>query len=142
MKSNQTNELAGSVGSGLSPARAYENFAESPEILSSVIALFRQSYPADLQALRLAAESAQTSQVAFLAHRLKGSLGYFNADKAVEIAIEIESCAANRKLQDMPRLINHLEQEVLNVDSVLQQLEAELGDPDAAYRGSSVESEE
>lgn len=118
--------LLGSGFSDFDPAKAIANFAEFPEIFPSVVSLFRESYPTDLQALRVALRENDAVKTAFLVHKIKGSAGCFNADQAVALAEEVERRAGRGNLPELLPSIEQLETALAYVLSVLEQTVKEL----------------
>src|SRR5580698_6636534 len=96
-----------------------KNFQDFPEILGPVVSLFLDAYPADMQALRLAVERGNERDVAFVAHKIRGSVGCFHADRAAAIAAEVEGRGDSGELQGLLNVIEHLETAMVSVSSVL-----------------------
>lgn len=89
-----------------------EHFDGDQDILSQLSELFLQEYPGQLSAVRRGLEAHDASAVARSAHTLKGSVGVFGADAAVNAAHRLETCAKKSDLTDAKKAYDVLEREV------------------------------
>jgi len=101
---NNQRDSALEISSGL----LCEDYRECPEILGSILEIFLETFPADLDALRRAHVAGDGVQVAFLAHKMRGSVLAFHQDDAARVASELEEKAKREQLQGTENLIDSL----------------------------------
>ena len=77
--------------------------------------------PATRKMLR-AIESGNAGGVVLAAHTLNGSVGYFGADRAAELAAELEQKGRDNDLQDAPLLLEEMRAEVEDLLTGLQEV--------------------
>jgi HPt (histidine-containing phosphotransfer) domain-containing protein len=67
-----------------------DRFDGERDLLRQVAAIFLESVPEQLAELRRAVAAGDAATVTRVAHRLRGSLGNFGAERAVEAALRLE----------------------------------------------------
>ncbi len=85
-----------------------DDFEDCPELLTTISELFRTNYPLDLLTLRAALTSRENAKVAFLAHKIRGSVLCFHQDNAANIATMLEEKAQRNDLNDTESLMESL----------------------------------
>jgi hypothetical protein len=91
-------------------ARIFDDFQGCPEVLDSVAVLFRETYPLDVRSLRSALTVRDSAKIAFLAHKMRGSVLCLHQEGAARIAAALEEKAARDDLEGTDRLIESLTQ--------------------------------
>ena len=104
-----------------------DDFRDCPDVLSSVAELFRDTYPFDINDLRVAHAARDCQMVAFLAHKIKGSIVIFHQEGAADAASELEEKAARGDLQGTEQLVELLGDAFLSTCCTVEQAERELG---------------
>ena len=94
----------------LTSAKIFDDFRDCPEVLNSVAVLFRENYPSDVRLLQSALTAHDSAKIAFLAHKMRGSVLCFHQDGAAHIAAALEEKARQDDLQGTDRLIESLTQ--------------------------------
>jgi HPt (histidine-containing phosphotransfer) domain-containing protein len=105
------------------PAKVLDHFAECPEILGQVAKLFREAYVPDMLALRLALERGDSDRFAFLAHKIKGSACYFQAEHVTALAAELEERGERGELKGINPQVEQLDKALASVSFALRQVE-------------------
>ena len=91
-------------------AGIFDDFRDCPEVLDSVAVLFRETYPLDARSLRSALTVRDSAKIAFLAHKMRGSVLCFHQEGAARIATALEEKARRDDLQGTDKLIESLTQ--------------------------------
>jgi HPt (histidine-containing phosphotransfer) domain-containing protein len=104
----------------LTSAKIFDDFRDCPDVLDSVAVLFRENYPLDVRSLQSALTAHDSAKIAFLAHKMRGSVLCFHQDGAARIATALEEKARQNDLQGTDKLIESLMQ---NYDLVCSSLE-------------------
>lgn len=107
--------------------RVCDDFRECPEVFSSVAELFRETYPFDLNDLRAAYEARDSRRVAFLAHKIRGSIMVFHQDGAAQAARELEERAGRGELMGMDGLVELLGNAFISTCSTMERVEQKFG---------------
>lgn len=94
----------------LTSAKIFDDFRDCPEVLDSVAVLFRENFPLDVRLLQSALTTHDSAKIAFLAHKMRGSVLCFHQDGAARIATALEEKAKRGDLQGTERLIESLTQ--------------------------------
>jgi HPt (histidine-containing phosphotransfer) domain-containing protein len=89
-----------------------EDFRESAE-------LFVALAPGTARELRALARSGDTERLRMLAHRLIGTLGFFDPEAAAP-AVRVESAIADGRLHELPELVSALERALIRVAHSLE----------------------
>ena len=104
----------------LTSAKIFDDFQDCPEVLDSVAVLFRETYSLDVSSLQSALTAHDSARIAFLAHKMRGSVLCFHQDGAAHIATALEEKARQNDLQGTDKLIESLMQ---NYDLVCSSLD-------------------
>jgi HPt (histidine-containing phosphotransfer) domain-containing protein len=94
----------------LTSAKIFNDFRECPEVLDSVTVLFRENYRFDVSSLKSALTVGDSAKIAFLAHKMRGSILCFHQDGAARVASELEEKARQNDFGGIDRLIESLAQ--------------------------------
>lgn len=90
------------------------------EIQQRLLQIFMEITPKDLTALESAISDRNVAQVAYYAHRLKGSAANIGADKMSQIARELEEIARQQNLVNAQALLTALRQSMERVQAFVQ----------------------
>jgi HPt (histidine-containing phosphotransfer) domain-containing protein len=101
----------------------------SAPMRGQMVEVFLRTAPRYMNELVEAMDSGNAEGVMFAAHTLKGSVGYFGADRASELAFELETRGRNNDLVDAPILFAQMKAEI---DTVLDGLREVAWDEMAA----------
>ena len=74
------------------------NYGGDPELVVELAQVFLQEYPRYLAALDDAMSAGNGKEIRSVAHRLRGSLGIFGAQSAMEAAARLENLTVNNQL--------------------------------------------
>ena len=96
-------------GTGIDHEIALARVGGDTELLHEIADLFLDDYPKVLVELRSAAARGDAKAVERTAHGLKGSVANFGAKAAVDAAFRIESMGRDRKLTEVPQVLQTLE---------------------------------
>ncbi len=110
----------------LTSEKIFDDFRDCPEVLEEVAALFRENYRFDISSLHSALTARDNARIAFLAHKMKGSILYFHQDGAVRNATVLEEKAKRNDLKEADTLFESLAQTYDIVCSSLEQAERML----------------
>jgi two-component system, sensor histidine kinase and response regulator len=102
--------------------RILERIGGDTDLLKELAALFTGDCPGMLRDIRDAVEERNAEALLKAAHALKGSVGNFAADAAVEAALRLEMMGRNQDLTEAPQALAELEREVDRVCEVLSTL--------------------
>jgi hypothetical protein len=108
-------------------ARVCDDFRDCPEIFSSIAELFRETYPFDFRDLRAACEARDSRKVAFLAHKIRGSILVFHQDGAARAATELEERAVRGELVGTDALVELLGNAFISTCSTVEKVERKFG---------------
>jgi len=104
-----------------------DDFRDCPDILSSIAELFRETYPFDINDLRVAHAARDSQMVAFIAHKIKGSIIIFHQEGAARVASELEARATRGDLQGTDQLVELLGDAFQSTCCTVEQAGQELG---------------
>jgi CheY-like chemotaxis protein len=90
-----------------------------PEAVQSLVDHFLDSYPSTVEDLRGALEAGNAEQSGRAAHRLKGSILIFKAERAARLTETLENLGDGGKLDGAPPLLAELEKELERVAEFL-----------------------
>lgn len=96
------------------------------ELLNRLVELFREYYPNLLADLERAVDAKDASQITELAHRLKGSVGTFHAQSAIDAARELELCGRNNDLTQVESRLRLLTEQLANLDRAIHDWMVEM----------------
>ncbi len=104
-----------------------DDFRDCPEIFSSISELFRETFPVDLQDLRAASAARDSRKVAFLAHKIRGSIMVFHQDGAARAATELEERAVRGDLVGTDDLVEFLGNAFISTCHTMDRVERQFG---------------
>jgi HPt (histidine-containing phosphotransfer) domain-containing protein len=90
--------------------------------LADLIALFHDTYPELLAAVRAAVANKDGEQLRIAAHTLKGSVGVFDATAAYDLARRLEEVGRGQNWDEARATLAELEDAVANLQQTLCQL--------------------
>ena len=103
-------------------AEALRFVGGSDAALGRVVAVFLEDAPNTLADIRNAVVGKEGENLRMVAHRLKGSLGLFAADRARDLAIGLEEIGRNEEWEDAEPTLHRLEAEMSVLQKDLRQL--------------------
>jgi len=80
-------------------SRLQDALGDDPELISEILAMYRDTAGTDLMALEAAVSSGVADQIVRRAHALKGASGNVGADRMMALAGEIEKAARGGDLR-------------------------------------------
>jgi two-component system, sensor histidine kinase and response regulator len=95
-------------------------------LLRDLLRIFAAEAPASLEKLRSAVELKDAPAIERAAHTLKGSVGNFGADAAVQSSLELEVMGHQGDLEHAEEAFRSVEQEIKRVLTVIETLETEV----------------
>jgi HPt (histidine-containing phosphotransfer) domain-containing protein len=104
-----------------------EQFGGDSKILTQVTEMFLTQYRGQLAAIGESLAAPDPAALARSAHKLKGSVGIFGSDGAVQAAAALERQGAAGRLEDAQATYDRLTRELERLREALQQLLADLG---------------
>lgn len=107
-------------------ARVLDFAAGDKAFLDNLIALFSDTSPRQLEAIRAAITAQDGKALHRAAHQLKGSVSNFGAGTAVALAAKLETQGATHDMGESPATLEALEAEVIAVRVGLKELLKEL----------------
>lgn len=113
---------ASDLGKVLDVERLLTTVGDDADFLRELCELFVSTYPELMTELGAAIRDGQPSRIRTAAHQLKGMVANFAAGTAIAISQEIENCAKDGKLQEIPRAFCELEKELSRVKVALEAL--------------------
>ncbi len=96
------------------------------EILCEMVEMFLETCPQMLAGISDAALAGDAKKLRLAAHSFKGSVGYFSAERAVDLAARLESLAQDGALTDAPAITRDLQDEMSHVTRFLQNFRREV----------------
>jgi HPt (histidine-containing phosphotransfer) domain-containing protein len=97
------------------------------ELFGELVELFLDNYPTLLVEIRDGINEDDPSRVREAAHSLKGSVGNFLADNAVELSRILEQMGRDGDLRFASQKLTELEMEMRLIHAALMSLRAEVG---------------
>jgi PAS domain S-box-containing protein len=95
-------------------------------LLRDLLRIFAAEAPASLEKLRSAVELKDAPAIERAAHTLKGSVGNFGADAAVQASLKLEVMGRQGDLVHAEEAFRSVEQEIRRVLTVIERLETEV----------------
>jgi two-component system, sensor histidine kinase and response regulator len=95
-------------------------------LLRELLRIFANEAPATLERLRSAVELKDAPAIERAAHTLKGSVGNFGADAAVQASLKLEVMGRQSDLEHAGEAFRSVEQEIHRVLAAIETLEAEV----------------
>ena len=108
-------------------AQLCDDFRDCPDVFISIAELFRETYPFDLKDLRAACEASDSRKVAFLAHKIRGSIMVFHQDAAARAAMELEERAVRGDLAGADDLVERLGHAFIATCSTMERVKRAFG---------------
>lgn len=93
--------------------------------LQRLARLFLEDSPRQLEAMHQALTHGDTHALEHVAHRFKGTAGYFAADRTFAAAARLETIARSRDLDGADAACAELEREILQLTQALSGLDQE-----------------
>jgi two-component system, sensor histidine kinase and response regulator len=115
-------EVPEAGGSPVDTTKILERIGGDTDLLKELAALFTADCPGMLQDIRDAVHEENAEALLKAAHALKGSVGNFAADAAVQAALRLETMGRNQDLAEASQALTELEREVDRVREVLSAL--------------------
>ncbi len=106
----------------LDEAELMRRVGGDPGLLEELVALFLESLPERLAALRVAIEQRDRHALERAAHTLKGSVGNFSARSAFEAALRLEGMGREGDLGQAETAVAALEAEIARLKPALASL--------------------
>lgn len=100
-------------------ASLIDRFDGDVDMLSQLSEVFVQEYPQQLSAIRDAFQQQDAVALARSSHMLKGSVGVFGADQALEMARQLEEAGRVADLSGSEQICARLDHEVTRLGQVL-----------------------
>ncbi|MBI4962366.1 MAG: response regulator [Desulfomonile tiedjei] len=97
------------------------------ELLKEIVDLFLEDYPDLLVKIREALQTKDSQLLEKTAHALKGSVGNFGAESAVQAALNLENMGRNQDLAEAPQTLVNLEKELERLREELAGFVKEIG---------------
>ncbi len=117
----ETPEIAPVLPPALDKAKMLERIGGDRDLLKELAELFTAECPSMLSGIREAVRDMQADALQKAAHALKGSVGNFAAEAAVQAALKLEMMGRNRDMTQAPQALQELEREI---DRVLDSMAA------------------
>ena len=95
------------------------------DLFRDMMRIFLEDAPKQLQTLRKAVETGNSSDAEHAAHRLKGDLGYLKAADAADCARKLEDAGHNRDLSHAAAMLGTLE---VDLEAIFSTMRAACGD--------------
>jgi two-component system sensor histidine kinase/response regulator len=96
------------------------------ELLHDLLRIFAKETPVALERLRDAVRLKDAPAIERAAHTLKGSVGNFGANGAVQAALQLEGIARKGDVEHVAKVFQRLEQEIQRVLAAIATLESEV----------------
>ena len=105
-------------------ALVLENLGGDEELFMQIAGMFIADWPRSLAALRAALAASDAATLRSAAHSIKGAVANFCAERAVQMARDLEMTGKTGDLAQAPRQVDAT---IAAVDEVVAALKAELG---------------
>jgi HPt (histidine-containing phosphotransfer) domain-containing protein len=89
------------------------------ELLRELVTTFLDEMPATMKAIRSSIEASDVATLKRSAHTLKGALGHFGAQKAYELAFQVETCGGQGDVAGALAALPSLDQAIAELTPVL-----------------------
>jgi signal transduction histidine kinase/HPt (histidine-containing phosphotransfer) domain-containing protein len=103
-----------------SKANALHRLGGDEELLQELCKIYLEESPKLLERLRQGVADCDSKEVKFVAHSMKGELGYLGAEKASQAARDLEKMGNDNDLSKAVAVFAILEREVLELQSALK----------------------
>ena len=125
MHNHPRTTLSAGRPTGVTVSAVLAQFDGSWDVATLVSELFLTECPVQLDDVRVSVEAENAPELALAAHKIKGSVGVFGADAAVEAALRLEEAGKQSDFSEAVELYRRLEMEVTQVGETLALLAAE-----------------
>lgn len=95
---------------------------EDPEFLKEILEVFHQSYPASLELLEEAIQSADCKSIERHAHSLKGELMNFFTGRIIQLAYTLELEGRNQAVEDARETFRAFKRELEELQPLIKEL--------------------
>ncbi len=99
---------------------AWETVGGDLELLRELVAAFLEEFPLLEQKLMAAVGASDAENTRIAAHTIKGSMRYFGAKTAYDLAYKLESAAGNGRMADAGELAKALREELAAISPLLR----------------------
>lgn len=106
----------------LDRAIALSRVGGDAELLQEMAQLFLEEYPSQMDAIRSAVELRDPRAIERSAHSLKGSVGNFGAEAALNAAFSLEMIGRNGNLQEVENALAALELAIRELEPAMTSL--------------------
>jgi HPt (histidine-containing phosphotransfer) domain-containing protein len=124
---------SGSEGSPVDEAEIWKRVGEDRELLQELAGMFAADTPALVEAVRSSLKAKKAEELERSAHRLKGAVSTWSAQKAVELALKLEqtgralktqagSAAMPDSYEEAQKCFEELEKELNRINLALESL--------------------
>jgi len=131
---------AESKSSAVDWPKALEIVQDDCELLAEIAQTFLEEVPKLLQQLQVAFSEQDGKTFQRAAHTLKGSLRYFGASEAFNVAYELECVGREARFKDAPELLAKVEAELKHIEPDLRNF-LDTGEFGGRGQGSEVRSQ-
>jgi len=107
------------VASVFDPAEALSIVDGDKDLFQELVSMFRDSYPADLSAIRDAIGRRDSDALRRVSHHLKGTLGALAAGPARHAARRLEDLGKSADFEPAPAVYSEMEQQLRALDEAL-----------------------
>jgi two-component system, sensor histidine kinase and response regulator len=104
-----------------------EHFGDDQALLTEVVGLFLEAYPAWEAEIRAAVDAGDASRLRAAAHTLKGAVSHFGAKSAHDAANRLEQMGREGQLREASTVYAQLDRALCRLQAALQQLMGEGG---------------
>jgi len=108
-----------SPAKALDPSALLDVVEGDREFLTKLAAVFFENYPKLMDSIHKAVEKNDAKLLSSAAHQLKGAVGIFRAERAMELAGQLEQLGRAANFADGPALISALEHELKRIKAML-----------------------
>ena len=99
---------------------AWDTVGGDLDLLQELISAFLEELPGMEQGLASAVEKENAVEVRQMSHKIKGSLRYFGAKPAYDLAYKLESCAEHGTMADAAGMVDALRKELAAIGPLLR----------------------
>jgi two-component system sensor histidine kinase/response regulator len=115
-----TDDYTGEDREHIDGTRLLEQVGDDKDLLRQLIDLFAEESPKLLGKMREAIERNDPEMLQMAAHTMKGMIGNFAANRAVEEALNLENLGKSRNMEDAQDRLLALEKEIMSVQDALR----------------------
>ena len=100
---------------------AFEQSGEDEELLGELLDLLCLSSESDLDKIRKAADAGDATAVGEAAHSIKGASANLSANRVSQVALELEKCSKEAKLDQAADLLKQLTEQIQQLEDYVKQ---------------------